>query len=121
MKLLLRPKNHFYSGSKLEIVSNQTLSTCLLKKVFLFSVRAPTLSDPEQSEHYNNSRSGGWYAWRPRGRQQSPSDNERLRHPATKLLRSASRETAAKWRFVRKCTSSTWGNQTAASDLNYSP
>ena len=35
MKLLLRPKNHFYSGSKLEIVSDQTLSTWLLKKVLL--------------------------------------------------------------------------------------
>ena len=35
MKLLLRPKNHFYSGLKLEIISEQTLSTYLLKKVLL--------------------------------------------------------------------------------------
>ena len=35
IKLLLRPKNHFYSGLKLEIVSDQTSSTWLLKKVLL--------------------------------------------------------------------------------------
>ena len=35
MKLLLRHKNHFYSGLKLEIISEQTLSTYLLKKVLL--------------------------------------------------------------------------------------
>ena len=35
MKLLLRPKNHFYSGLKLEIISEQTSSTYLLKKVLL--------------------------------------------------------------------------------------
>ena len=36
MKLLLRSQNHFYTGSKLLIVSDYTFWTWLLKKVFAY-------------------------------------------------------------------------------------